>query len=176
MVLNNVPKKNALDDIFWMTLYNMTAKNGPNNNEIFYNILIPFLTGKPLEATLLEAERASHERKLPEFGDWRFPQQSEIGHTKCIFEILFFMLRDRGFNAIDSERVFLAFYSELICMMKNDLACMIPDSSGVRVCSLALKEFSKAAVFYVDSLQESWYLIIIFTIFFLNKLIVECMH
>ena len=86
LVLSDVPKKNALDDVFWLTLYHMAInpKPGfhastylptylstalttylptdlpkPGDTSKFYDVLIPFLTGKPLEASLVEAEAAS---------------------------------------------------------------------------------------------------------------------
>jgi hypothetical protein len=59
MVLNDVPKKNILDDIFWMALYNMAINFHENDIDRFYDVLIPFLTGKPLEASLVEAEQAA---------------------------------------------------------------------------------------------------------------------
>ena len=53
------PKKNALDDVFWAALYNMTLNPHDGDTEKFYDVLLPFLTGKPLEASLLEAGAAS---------------------------------------------------------------------------------------------------------------------
>ena len=57
MVLNAITKKNALDDVFWMALYNMSIHSHANDTERFYDVLLPFLTGKPLEASLVEAEK-----------------------------------------------------------------------------------------------------------------------
>lgn len=59
MVLNDVPKKNVLDDVFWMALYNMAIHHHEGDTDKFYDVLIPFLTGKPLEASLVEAENAA---------------------------------------------------------------------------------------------------------------------
>ena len=59
MVLNAVPKKNVLDDVFWMALYNMAINTHAGDTDRFYDVLIPFLTGKPLEASLVEAEAAA---------------------------------------------------------------------------------------------------------------------
>lgn len=59
MVLSDVPKKNVLDDVFWMALYNMAIHYHEGDTDKFYDVLIPFLTGKPLEASLVEAENAA---------------------------------------------------------------------------------------------------------------------
>ena len=59
MVLTDVAKKNVLDDVFWMALYNMAINYHEGDTDRFYDVLIPFLTGKPLEASLVEAENAA---------------------------------------------------------------------------------------------------------------------
>jgi hypothetical protein len=59
MVLTDVAKKNVLDDVFWMALYNMSINFHEGDTDKFYDVLIPFLTGKPLEASLVEAENAA---------------------------------------------------------------------------------------------------------------------
>jgi uncharacterized membrane protein YgcG len=58
MVLEGIPKKHALDDVFWLALYRMTLYPDRNGTDIarFYDILIPFLTGKPLQTSLVEVE------------------------------------------------------------------------------------------------------------------------
>jgi hypothetical protein len=174
MVLNGVTKKNALDDVFWMALYNMSIHSHSNDTEKFYDVLLPFLTGKPLEASLVDAEKVAllaqedpssenneqnvieiqhSSNPLADCGDWRLPQKSQTAYVRCIFEAMHYMLRKKGLQELQIEQVNLALSAEFICMMKNDLTCMLPDSNGVRVCSLAVKEFSRAAVTFVDRLQ-----------------------
>lgn len=59
MVLTPVAKKNALDDVFWMALYNLCITSRKGDVDKFYDVLLPFLTGKPLEASLVDAEQAA---------------------------------------------------------------------------------------------------------------------
>lgn len=59
MVLNDVPTANVLDNVFWLALYNLKVNVHPGDMARFYDILLPFLTGKPLDVSLLEAERAA---------------------------------------------------------------------------------------------------------------------
>ena len=59
MVLREVPKKNVLDDVFWSALYNLSIHSHDGDMNKFYDVLIPFLTGKPLEISLVEAEAAA---------------------------------------------------------------------------------------------------------------------
>ena len=55
LVLHGVPKKSALDNVFWMAVYNLALNSHVGDTHRFYDVLLPFLTGKPLEASLVEA-------------------------------------------------------------------------------------------------------------------------
>ena len=55
MVLSDIPKKNALDNVFWMAVYKIAIQPCKEDTEKVYDVLLPFLTGKPLE----EAEHAA---------------------------------------------------------------------------------------------------------------------
>ena len=59
MVLNGISKKNVLDDVFWLAVYNLKIHRHVGDTEKFYDVLLPFLTGKPLEVSLLDAETAA---------------------------------------------------------------------------------------------------------------------
>ena len=60
LAINEVEKKLALDDVFWSALFNLTmrsiTKDSTGDMARFYDILLPFLTGKPLEQSLIETE------------------------------------------------------------------------------------------------------------------------
>eukprot|EP01038_Epipyxis_sp_PR26KG_P004458 gene4458-6304_t len=146
MVLQGVLKKNIMDDVFWLAVFNMTIRAHKGDTMKFYNILIPFLTGKPLEVSLVEAETTEVEGLC---GPWRLPQRSS-GSVKCIFEALNYLLRKRGLTELQSEQVYLCLCMELVSMMKHDLKFMTPDYNGVRVCEMAIKELSRLAVAVID--------------------------
>jgi len=59
MVVRDVPKRNVLDDVFWTALYNLSIHSHQGDIDRFYDILLPFLSGKPLETSLVEAELAA---------------------------------------------------------------------------------------------------------------------
>lgn len=123
MVLNDVPKKNVLDDVFWMALYNMAINIHQGDTVKFYDVLVPFLTGKPLEVSLVESERCSQGQtadpskissvdtekpaEISSFGAWRHPQRSQTAYVRCIFEALYFLLRRRGVTDIQESLVLL---------------------------------------------------------------------
>jgi hypothetical protein len=90
LVLSDVPKKNALDNVFWAAVYNLAVRSHDGDMNRFYDILLPFLTGKPLEDSLVVAEKyASVGVAAPpgSFGDWRLPQRSEANSVKCTLEV-----------------------------------------------------------------------------------------
>jgi hypothetical protein len=66
MVLDSVSNKNVTDDVFWLALYNMAIHRHAGDIDKFYDILLPFLTGKPLEVSLVEAEVAAGTMAAPE--------------------------------------------------------------------------------------------------------------
>jgi hypothetical protein len=105
LVLNDVPKKNALDDVFWVALYNMAINNHGGDIDKFYDVLIPFLTGKPLEVSLVEAETAALNDNMEKFGEWRLPQRSNTAYVRCILEALHYMLRRRHVADIQARQV-----------------------------------------------------------------------
>jgi hypothetical protein len=108
MVLNDVAKKNALDDVFWVALYNMAINSHGGDTEKFYDVLIPFLTGKPLEVSLVEAETAALQdsnNSISKYGEWRLPQRSSTAYVRCILEALHFMLRRRNVPQIQADQV-----------------------------------------------------------------------
>lgn len=81
MVLNDVAKKNVLDDVFWMALYNMAIHHHEFDTDKFYDVLIPFLTGKPLEASLVEAENAAAAAALAAAPAASQEKASSLGNT-----------------------------------------------------------------------------------------------
>ena len=90
MVLDFVPKHNALDDVFWMALFNMAIKPNKGDCHKFYDVLLPFLIGKPLEEAIVSAEKAEDNWKKGDnqdcgsFGDWRSPERSATSYVKVV--------------------------------------------------------------------------------------------
>jgi hypothetical protein len=78
LVLNNIPKKNALDDVFWVAVYNLAVNSHQGDTDRFYDVLLPFLTGKPLEECLVESETAALEAE----GDAAVATSLDPGHLK----------------------------------------------------------------------------------------------
>ena len=83
-------------------------------------------------------------------GDWRFPQRSNTSYVRCILEVFYFMLRKRKVSILQAKYIHLALCFELVKMMENDLHFMWPNSNGVLVCNLAIKELSHTAVKLVE--------------------------
>ena len=161
MVLNNVVKKNVLDDVFWVSVYNLAIHTHKGDIDRFYDVLIPFLTGKPLEESLVEAENEAHnienggnavdmDQILDLYGDFRSPQRSNTAYVRCVLEAMHYMLRRRGLSALQVDTVHLALCIEVMEMIKNDLIYILPEENGQRVCALAVRELSHSAVKLAD--------------------------
>ncbi len=101
----------------------------------FYDLLIPFMTGKPLEQSLIEAELGTLK------GPWRLPQRSDTAYVRCIFEALHYMLVGKGVSETKASQFHLALEAELISMVENDIKFVSPDENGRRVCEMALSSF-----------------------------------
>jgi len=146
LVLNGVSKKNALDNVFWMALYNLAIHEHPGDMDKFYDILVPFLTGKPLESSLVDAENRAGTSNIGEFGEWRSPQRSQTAYVRCLLETLQYMLRSHGLSQSKARQVSLALKAQFLAMIENDLSFVHPEQNGQRVCRLACSQLSHAAV------------------------------
>ena len=158
LVLDNVTAKNALDDVFWMALYQMVLNPDNVKNDDtrkLYEILLPFLTGKPLEVSLVEAETAAKEGRLGGFGFWRSPQRSSTGSVRCTMGLLDYCLRSRGLSELKSKQVRLALRAQMVSMIRNDLDFVFPDANGEKVCRIACQQLSYCAVKLVEAYRSS---------------------
>lgn len=159
MVLRDVPKKNVQDDVFWLALFNMSIHSHEGDIDKFYDVLVPFLTGKPLEASLVETENAALDeasRNVQNFntsGSWRMPQRSDTAYIRCLLEVLYYLLRSKGVSEEATNQIHLAICCEMVKMMENDLHFMLPHESDVRVCELAVRELSHCAVKVFDQIN-----------------------
>merc|ERR1711871_1614570 len=61
------------------------------------------------------------------------------------------MLLRRGISELQIEQIHLALFTEMVCMMKQDLKSVFPDENGMRVCKLAVQELCHATVRLVDA-------------------------
>jgi hypothetical protein len=137
LVLNNIPKKNALDDVFWVAVYNLALNSHQGDTDKFYDVLLPFLTGKPLEECLVESEAAALEAEggsviagaLDKFGEWRSPQRSQTAYVRCVLEAMHYMLRRRGVTDLQSDLVSTLPFTSVFRSW-NSHVCIVADSFG----------------------------------------------
>ena len=157
MVLAGIPKKNMLDDVFWLALYNLTLHCDEGDTDKFYDTLLPFMTGKPLEMALVDAEHAAASGAgITASGPWRTPQRAQTQYVRCLYQAINFILtRRRGVSALRCKQVGLAMRIQFVEMIVNDLKYMHPDENGQRVCTMALKQLSYRAIKISDALAAS---------------------
>lgn len=158
-MLPGVSKANALDDVFWLAVYNLAIHRHEGDMDRFYDILIPFLTGKPLENSLVEMEQhaldgANGTSDPALCSDWRSPQRSETAYVRCVFHAMHYMLRSRGLSSLQSKQVALAIRAQFVAMILNDLQFIHPESNGLRVCNMACAQLSFASVKLANALDK----------------------
>jgi hypothetical protein len=151
IVFPSIPKKSALDDVFWMAVYNALI-NGNFTHKHFYEILLPFATGKPLESSLVEME-AEPDPKMK--GDWRSPQKSRTAYVRCITHAIFFMLRRKGLEVLQAKQVLLALRVQMAHMLKNDLQFVQPDNNGQHVCSIVVSALSSTTTKLISAIDKA---------------------
>ena len=146
MVLDNVPESQALDDVFWMAVYNLTLTSDPADTDRFYDILLPFLTGRSVEESLVEAHSAGEaEQQLGgACGDWRSPQRSNTSYVRCLLEAVKFMLRAHDVSSRDSKVVGVAIRAQFVDFIRRDLMHVRPDVNGAKVIEVACSQLSYA--------------------------------
>ncbi|KAH8048644.1 hypothetical protein JL721_11890 [Aureococcus anophagefferens] len=135
LVLANVPKKNALDDVFW--------------------------AASTLEASLVEAERDARDGGEPagdgddafdaraaaagRRGAWRSPQRSETAYVRCLFDALHYLMLRRGCRSRDAKQVRLALKAQLADFVARDLRVVAPDANGAKVARLVATQLAYGA-------------------------------
>ncbi|KAH9261268.1 hypothetical protein BASA81_000972 [Batrachochytrium salamandrivorans] len=167
LVLSNIPKKNALDNVFWMAVYALAIRSGGEGNLLrFYDVLLPFLTGKPLETSLWEAEeqalkqeedgvKGGEEVDFGVIGDWNSPQRSSTSYVRTLLHALRYMMASRGMSKALCKQVMFALRAQLVKMMDNDLQFVHPDDNGQRVCEMACSQLSYSACKLVNTYFDS---------------------
>ena len=175
LVLTGIHKKNVMDDVFWMAVYNLSLSSTEGDMDRFYEILIPFVTGKPLEVSLVESELAANStcekaspsqapappiptahsgRGLPGFGPWRTPQRAKTQYVRCLYHAIHFILRRRrGVSPLRCKQVGLALRLQMVEMLRNDLNYLHPDENGHKVCLMAFRQLSYRTVKIADALS-----------------------
>jgi hypothetical protein len=156
MVLDNVPEAQALDDVFWMAVYNLVLAGHANDTDRFYDILLPFLTGKSVEESLVEADTADASTgsvgEVGAYGDWRSPQRSNTSYVRCLLEAIYFMLRTKNVDKVDCKVVGVAIRTQFVEFIQRDLKHLRPDENGAKVIEMSCSQLSYAAA----KLAASW--------------------
>eukprot|EP00808_Paulinella_micropora_P006835 g75373.t1 len=155
LVLEQVSKKAVLDDVFWLAAYNLAIHKHSGDVERFYEILLPFLTGKPLDTSLVEAEAAASKQQTGSYGYWRSVQRSNTSYVRCLIHGLTYLLRTSGFSKLQAKRVMLALRFEFAKMIHQDMTCVYPDTNGQKVCDLACSQLSYCTAKLANILDQA---------------------
>jgi len=155
LVLNDIPKKNALDNVFWMAVYNLSIHRHPNDLNKFYDVLLPFLTGKPLETSLVEAQLQEENDNVSGLsGVWASPQRSDTAYVRCLLHALKFLLMSKGLEGPLVKLVSLALRAQFARLLSNDIDYVHPAANGIRVAKMVCQQLSYATVKLSKKLGE----------------------
>ena len=111
-----------------------------NDTDKFYDVLLPFLTGKPLESSLAEEEEriSKHEEST----DWRSPQKARTASLRALLEALHFLLRRQGLSQTDSKQVSLGLRVQFVKMMFHDLHFVPLDTDSRHLINIATRQLA----------------------------------
>ena len=130
LVLDGVPRRNVLDSTFWTALYlfggNLRPQQVPDSTALrlqLYEILVPFLTGKPLDESLLDAA---------DVASWKPPTVGITPLSTCLLEALHFLMREASAAEAECAHAAFALRLQMAKFLRHDLTCLRPNASGVR--------------------------------------------
>ena len=111
-----------------------------SDTDKFYDVLLPFLTGKPLESSLAEEEERSS--KHEESNDWRSPQKAQTASLRSLLEAMHYLLRRQGLSKIESKQVSLGLRKQFVQMMFHDLHFVPLDSDSIHLINIATRQLA----------------------------------
>jgi hypothetical protein len=115
MAFDNVLEEKICDNALWLLIYKVALGGSKHDRpDKIYDLIIPFVTGKPLE-----------ESALPSYDDaatpLRSPQRSSTAYFRCIWESFHYLMLRRGLSSFNSKLVQFLFRYHLLDMVSNDL-------------------------------------------------------
>lgn len=114
--VGTVTKAKAADVQWWNSIYEMLRSKEliarMPNRLVFYTVMLPLLSGKPLADAYLEA------KDDPVF-DYRTPQRTGTCFFRCMYEALHYLLRREGLTKDESKVVRFAMKFELMMMART---------------------------------------------------------
>jgi hypothetical protein len=149
IVLRSLQKRAALDDVFWMGIYNMVQPKDRDTYK-FYDVLLPFLTGKPLESSLAEEDEriSSSKEKTKNMAYWRSPQKARTASLRSLLEAMHYLLRRQGLSQVETKQVALGLRVQFVKMMFHDLQFIPLDSDSRHLIAIATRQLAYCTFFF----------------------------
>jgi len=141
LCLNNIPGERILDEVFLGALFHLMFTAAPTHKPSkLYELLIPALAGKPLEACLADCYE-------DEAVEWRSPQRAGSCYVRCVLESFHHLMRRKGLSLEQTKLVSFALRYQLVLMLEHDLkAVKHLRSSNVRLIRMSCQQLAYCAV------------------------------
>eukprot|EP01087_Luapelamoeba_hula_P004848 TRINITY_DN1482_c0_g1_i1.p1 TRINITY_DN1482_c0_g1~~TRINITY_DN1482_c0_g1_i1.p1 ORF type:complete len:4317 (-),score=602.49 TRINITY_DN1482_c0_g1_i1:51-13001(-) len=115
MALDNVSPHRVYDDAFWAMLFKLIVYPSDfNTPDKIYDLLLPFLVEKPLEAALVETQDDLAV-------DWRSPQRASTAYYRAVLESFHYLMRQKGLTQKKAKLVSFVIRLQMVSMVDNDL-------------------------------------------------------
>jgi len=107
--------KRIYDDAFWAFLFKLVVYQAKQNTpDKIYDYLLPFLTGKPLEESLVAI-------KDDPAIDWRSPQRGSTAYYRCVLDSFYYLLRRKGLSVTKAKQAGFVLRAQMVTLIDNDL-------------------------------------------------------
>jgi hypothetical protein len=115
MALDNISPVRVLDDAFWAFLFKLVVYPAKQNTpDKIYDLLLPFLVDKPLEAALVET-------KDDPATEYRSPERAALSFFRVMLEAFHYLLRRKGLTDVKTKKASFVVRAQFLALVDNDL-------------------------------------------------------
>lgn len=117
--ISNIPRARMLDDVVWYFFWKIqVAQSDDHRAEVLYEMLLPYLAGKPLAHALAESAEEKDESDLVEFCT---PQRSQTNYLQPVLEAFRYSMRSSGLSREQVKQVMFAIRLEFLAHATTDI-------------------------------------------------------
>eukprot|EP01083_Nonionella_stella_P030773 84290_1 len=141
IVIDDIAPDRILDDAWWAMVFKLIVyKSKLNGPERLYDYLLPFLTKKPLEASIFETD-------MDDCMDWRSPQLAKTDYYRSILEAFHYMHRRLGLSSGQLKTIHFNLRRQYVKMLVHDLHT-VPSvtESDMRLVRMGCQQLAYSAV------------------------------
>lgn len=135
MALDDVSMSRVQDDAWWLFVLKLVSDNKSVASTRLYDLLLPWLTDKPLEQSFAAAAEV----------DYRQPHDNDSAFYRCVTESMFYLLRRKAFTPERTEQVMFAMRSMMLLQADRDLYHSFMGQRESRFLKIAWQQYASCA-------------------------------